>query len=543
MEWTAPLDFKIVVTGSLIFLDLLWATTRPKACLSDELPWIGRQSTMFSKARASLGTVRKAREMLEEGYYKYSKAGKVYVLPSWTSGPEAILPPSLVRWMSTQPDDILNVQKLHEEILETDYVFQYTHTVDNPLHEDVIRRDLNRHLGSLTPAIMMELEDTFKQYWGLDTEQWKEIRVFENTMRSITRVTNHVLVGRPLCQNETYLYNVTKFVQAVVVSGSIIRMLPAFLKPIMGRLISLSTRYYNWKCSRFLFPLIEQRMAEMKRSSGSDNNKAAPNDFITWLILDSYSRPKPIDRSVEMIAYRVMLVNFSAIHTTSFTVTNLLFDLFSSPLVSEYVTAMRKEAKQAVQDNHGNWTKAAIAQSVRLDSAVRETMRLSSFMGRGLERKVEAIKGIMLDEGFHLPRGVNVGVSVYSIHHDECFYPRAHEYDAFRFSKPLEKVENWKQIDVDEGALGEETSKASNGSSRNLSSLVSISDTFLSFGHGRHSCPGRFFAATEMKLLLAQILLNYDVEPLAIRPANRWIADTILPPMEATIKIKRRKTD
>lgn len=102
--------------------------------------------------------------------------------------------------MSIQPDDILDVQKLHEEILETDYVFQYSHAVHNPIHEDVIRRDLNRHLGSLTPAIMIELEDTFEKYWGVDTKQWKEIRVFENMMKSITRVTNHVLVGRPLCE-------------------------------------------------------------------------------------------------------------------------------------------------------------------------------------------------------------------------------------------------------------------------------------------------------------------------------------------------------
>lgn len=102
--------------------------------------------------------------------------------------------------MSTQPDDILDVQKLHEELLETDYVFQYPHAVHNPIHEDIIRRDLNRQLGSLTSAIMTEVEGTFKKYWGVDTEKWKEIRVFENMMQSITRVTNHVLVGRPLCK-------------------------------------------------------------------------------------------------------------------------------------------------------------------------------------------------------------------------------------------------------------------------------------------------------------------------------------------------------
>lgn len=43
-------------------------------------------------------------------------------------------------------------------------------------------------------------------------------------------------------------------------------------------------------------------------------------------------------------------------------------------------------------------------------------------MGRGLERKVEASKDIMLDKDFHLLQGVNVSVLVYSIHHDKNFY-------------------------------------------------------------------------------------------------------------------------
>lgn len=118
---------------------------------------------------------------------------------------------------------------------------------------------------------------------------------------------------------------------------------------------------------------------------------------------------------------------------------------------------------------------------------------------------------------------------------------------------------------MDEGELGEEISKASNGSSRNLSSRVNISDTFFFWAWSTFlirtflfsrlqaavrapfadlitKSPSRFFATTEIKLLLVQILLSYDVEPLATRPANRWIADTILPPMEATIKIERQKT-
>lgn len=31
------------------------------------------------------------------------------------------------------------------------------------------------------------------------------------------------------------------------------------------------------------------------------------------------------------------------------------------------------------------------------------------------------------------------------------------------------------------------------------------------FGGGRHLCPGRFFAANELKLCIAHILLSYDI--------------------------------
>ncbi|KAG5811658.1 hypothetical protein H9Q74_004536 [Fusarium xylarioides] len=40
--------------------------------------------------------------------------------------------------------------------------------------------------------------------------------------------------------------------------------------------------------------------------------------------------------------------------------------------------------------------------------------------------------------------------------------------------------------------------------------LVSTSADHLGFGHGFHACPGRFFAANEIKILLCHMLLKYD---------------------------------
>ena len=54
--------------------------------------------------------------------------------------------------------------------------------------------------------------------------------------------------------------------------------------------------------------------------------------------------------------------------------------------------------------------------------------------------------------------------------------------------------------------------------------------------------PGRFFASQQLKLLLANIMMKYDIEPLASRPQNQWLNNTIGPPVFDKIKVRRRHT-
>jgi cytochrome P450 len=41
--------------------------------------------------------------------------------------------------------------------------------------------------------------------------------------------------------------------------------------------------------------------------------------------------------------------------------------------------------------------------------------------------------------------------------------------------------------------------------------FVSVSPNSLTFGYGRHACPGRFFAANEIKMIVARAVLTWDV--------------------------------
>lgn len=45
---------------------------------------------------------------------------------------------------------------------------------------------------------------------------------------------------------------------------------------------------------------------------------------------------------------------------------------------------------------------------------------------------------------------------------------------------------------------------------KNKAQLVTTGPDHLAFGHGKHACPGRFFAANEVKIVLIYLLLKYD---------------------------------
>lgn len=261
-------------------------------------------------------------------------------------------------------------------------------------------------------------------------------------------------------------------------------------------------------------------MVDLKESHARGETKQKWNDFTTWYLEEVADHPDPRERDPKKVVKRLMAVNFAAIHTSTFTATNIFFDLVSSPNAAAYIQELREEIEEVLSANHGKWDKNALAKLVKTDSAIRESLRISTFMTHGMDRMVVSPNGVTMQDGLHLSQGTRITTSPYYIHHDSDIYKDPEVYDPFRFSR---------------GKAGE--TKVSE--STNVS-IVNTSDTFLSFGHGRHACPGRFFAAAEMKLLLAYIILNYDIKPLQTRPSSQFIGETILPPLAASIFVKRR---
>ncbi|KAL9078623.1 MAG: hypothetical protein Q9157_002462 [Trypethelium eluteriae] len=128
-----------------------------------------------------------------------------------------------------------------------------------------------------------------------------------------------------------------------------------------------------------------------------------------------------------------------AIHTSSITITNVILNIYSSPRCGEFVESLREECTRVFRAHGGRWSKDAVNSLLRVDSAIRESMRLSEFSGLGIHRMVTAANGIDLGDGLHIPKGVRVSTPNHSIHRDPNIYYAPLEYDAFRFSRPREE--------------------------------------------------------------------------------------------------------
>jgi cytochrome P450 len=180
-----------------------------------------------------------------------------------------------------------------------------------------------------------------------------------------------------------------------------------------------------------------------------------------------------------MISKRLAVLSFAAIQSSVISLTNTLFDLASSPFAESFLEDLRREVEEELDRENGTWNKACVARMIHIDSALRESMRLCGFVCRGVMKMVVTPDGVTLPDGTHLPPRTKVGVTAYSIHHDEAAYSGAYIYDALRFSRPIKN------------SAGAEcptaNAKGSAAAKERMPSLVATSDTFMAFSHGKHA--------------------------------------------------------
>jgi len=387
-----------------------------------------------------------------------------------------VLPTSseLIEDVRKAPDHILSMNETFKEFLQTDYTLDYLNKQDT-YHKDVIRSKMTRNIATTFYHVQDELQVTLREWIPATSNEWVRVTIIPAVQRIICRISSRVFVGTPLCRNHDYQTLLLNFSVDLVNSAFVVSMFPRPLKRMVARAFFDLPSYVR-RTMEFIRTMVEERFTKMEEFGDTWNG--APDDMLMWLM----SEAKGVERSLEGLARRMLLLNFASIRTTSFTVTQVLYRLLSHP---QYIELLRQEVEVAVAEE--GWTKAGMDKMQNLDSFLRETQRID---GLGLVMSTRtALRPFTFSNGVTIPPGTLVAFPHSAIHSSGEIYTNPEEFDGLRFSKLRDK----------EGDVLSTAHRA-----------VTISSEMMAFGFGRHACPGRFFAVNEVKALLAHIIVEYE---------------------------------
>ncbi|KAM5540077.1 hypothetical protein V8D89_006217 [Ganoderma adspersum] len=498
-----------ISVGILLWVVIYRWRTNPLTAI----PTIGGFSTPLLSYFGAVSFIRRGRETLYEGYKKhYGSAFKIPLLDRWmviVSGPK------LVEDIRRRPEDELSFTATVETLLQYRYtVSQKMH--DDPYHVTIVKEKLqNRMLPAIMPDLVDEIGPTVQKYFPAKGDEWVSVDVLSASLKIVARTSNRVFVGLPVSHNEEYNDISVQFAVEIVKAGTVLFLFPDFLKPFAAPFVS-KVKQTTDRALSHLQPIIRQRIAAMHEPEKEWLDK--PNDVLQWII----DRAVPKQETDSEITERLLLLNLAAIHTSSSSMSQVLFHLAERP---DLVLPLREEIEAAIEEE--GWTTTSFARMWKLDSILRESQRYNGFTLASLMRV--AMKDIVLDNGMLIPKGTILGAPAHPIHFDKQHFQNADVFDPFRFARMREAARE-----------GE-----GKGSAR--LQFASTSPEYIPFGHGHLACPGRYFAASQLKAVLSYIILNYDLklsEPVnnggVERPPNMYVSLAVLPPMGGTVLLRKR---
>jgi len=187
---------------------------------------------------------------------------------------------------------------------------------------------------------------------------------------------------------------------------------------------------------------------------------------------------KMIDKGLtdDQILDTIKTIMWAAVMNTSSATVHVLYDIFSDPVLVQKISDEQSEIRESPDGlNYESFEKMTF-----LDACIKETLRIAAAPFGAVR---ETYQPVRFGESRTVPANVIVAIARHSLHHDEKYWEKPEEYDPRRFLE--NKVKNW---------------------------------TYVPFGGGRSTCPGRYYAVFVMKVIVSELMRSYKVSVPGKRP-------------------------
>ncbi|KAK9800101.1 putative Cytochrome P450 [Seiridium cardinale] len=509
--------FVLIVTSGLLAVFFIWTIAWTGPQLPKGLALLGaKEGDWFPYWQATWRNTLNMQAAVMEAYTRYKDNAVLMPLIGLGSATFVMLPASDTTFVVEQPPSVLNLRQVIVDGLQYRYTLSDNYVLKHPLDEGkLITQTLTNQVGRFLAELADETIVGFDQQWGIDTTEFHEVSLWDTVGRVIGSVTNRAFVGLPRCRDRALLDAGTAFAWSLPITATLLSRVWEPLRPIVAPFMTLQNRFFERRFAEALLPEIKSRM----------NGQVRRDDFLQWSIDQARESSDPKTYTPKALATRILLMNMVSIHTSSLTFVNVILDLLSSD--PGVIVELRDEVATVLEENDSIWSKRSLAKMIKLDSVFRESARLNTSVAVGLRRKVVAKEGITTPSGVHLPFGNYCAVPNLAVLSDSSVYPEPESFKPWRFAEI--------RHDIDTGDRPKD-----HVTSARLT-FPATSNDYLTWGNGRQACPGRFFATTELKLMLAYTILHYDFEMLPKRPVGTWVGIIRTPDMNVKIRVRRNK--
>ncbi|EXM26139.1 hypothetical protein FoTM2_010935 [Fusarium oxysporum f. sp. vasinfectum] len=433
-----------------------------------KFPIINKYPKDFFHRRANQEYKTNARKLLKDGAAKHGENPFAILVPN---GIKTILPPSCVGWAKNNKD--LD----HQQLVRDEYFASYPgFDVQHVLHHPN-RMVINMVQGKLSktdktlPVMNKHIKAGLSDIWGED-KSWKTLNWEDGTTGVISRAAASIFVGPELAADPEWQKVSRAYVLDYFGAVGEMHLWPSWLRwLVVWYLPGASACRAGLKRAREMVNKVVQKRRQEEQEAKLEGKEApAYYDALAWTL------ESPLGNEFEPADVQLALA-MAALFTTSELFRQILTEIARRPEVVEH---LRREIEDAAPDH--DFTATSLVKMQLLDSFMKETQRQIPSLVI-LERLV--IHDTRLPDGTVLKKGTHIAIDSREMY-DPAKFENPEEFDAWRFYKRRQAGDN-------------------------TSLFVQSSPEHAQFGMGKHLCPGRFFAGSELKLCLAQIILNYDI--------------------------------
>lgn len=466
--------------------------------------------------------IKEQRQLLLGGYKKYSKNDQTFKTLASHGGYKVIL----CRKHLEETKHITGKTMSFNKALENNVLAMHTGA---PPRGDwsarALRIEVTKRLDDLVGAMTSQADTCFDEAIP-QGDDWTRINLFKLFHKGILGITVGVLCGDELAKDKEWTDAVARFSGNLFGAGAALRKYSYIMRVIMGRLepICRQLRADRRLAKRKLEPYMRARQAALKQRDGKRYE-----DGLQWMV-DACGP----DTTPQEFSDTLMRIMNAAIHSSAITSTSVLAELLYRP---EYIPELAKEARE-VFEGEGVANRRNVDKLRKLDSFIKETIRFTA--PQSLCKLTAHIEDDSLhvslltpipasvnrymktdytfSDGTTVPAGIVLSAPTDAIYRDPDIFPEADVFKPWRFS----------DMDHDDSKH----------------QIAFTSEEWLQFGYGVQACPGRWFAAQEMKIMIAKLILEFDmkmdVEASGKAPSPKYVEAMQITPAHYWMYIKRK---